>query len=555
MQLIANILTINLFSDKILYNVVEKKDDLIDGIPTLCVGLEMTKKNYPNFNLLDMNIDEMTKWTYGPREKRNVYESRLSKFIFAALFLGVFRLVFMLKKHERMTKELSISRDSLLSSEQKMKSQFERLEYVVSHDSTTGLINRQEFVDKISGELVTHDSCAFFIIDIDDFKKINDSMGHHYGDEIIKMIADRIERMSSMDAVVGRFGGDEFIIAIMDVTEEEIESYIEKLRNALKQKFIVNGKNIYLNFSTGIALYPKDGNMISDLVVNADLALSRVKISGKDSYAFFDEEMKREARRKEEIENTLRRAINENGFEVYFQPKIDLRYGRVAGFEALIRLKDKSVGPSVFIPIAEETGLIITIDRWVTSEVIKRLSQWKIMGLDRIPVSVNYSAKQMRDKEYPSYVRELLEKENVEPDLLDIEITEGIFIDDNASSKGVVEELRQVGVTLSMDDFGTGYSSLNYLNYIDVDYVKLDKSMIDRYLEHDDEVLACTIALIHSLGLKVVAEGIDSWGNCDRIRECGCDYIQGNLFGKAMPIDEATKIHDKSVNFEHDVIR
>ncbi len=471
-------------------------------------------------------------------------------FLFFALFAGILRLIFMLKKNERITKELSRSRDSLLSSEQKMKSQYERLEYVVSHDSTTGLINRQEFVDRAAGELVLHESCAFLMTDIDDFKKINDTMGHHFGDEIIKLVADRIERMSAYNASVGRFGGDEFVIAIMDVTEEEVRDYTEKLRNALKQKFTINGKDSYLNFSTGIAMYPKDGNLITDLIVNADLALNAVKLTGKDSFAFFDEKMKEEASRKEEIETVLRRAINENGFELYYQPKIDLKYGRIAGFEALIRLKDKSMGPSVFIPVAEETGLIIQIDRWVTSEVIKRLSQWKIMGLSEIPVSVNYSAKQMRDRDYPRYVRRLLDNEDVEAGLLDIEITEGVFIDDNATSKQVVEELRQIGVTLSMDDFGTGYSSLNYLNYIDVDYVKLDKSMIDKYLEHEDEVISCTIALIHSLGLKVVAEGIDNWDDCDRIRECGCDYVQGNLLGKAMPVEDATKIHDSYISFE-----
>ncbi len=464
--------------------------------------------------------------------------------LFLVLLVSILRLIFLLVKNERIRKELSYSRDSILSSEQKMKSQFERLEYVVSHDNTTGLINRQEFVDRIAGELILHESCAFLITDIDDFKKVNDSMGHHYGDEVIKLIADRIERMGSMDATVARFGGDEFIVAIMDVDEAETRGYIEKLRNALSQKFTVNGKNSYLNFSTGIALYPRDGNLISDLIVNADLALNSVKIAGKDSYAFFNEDMKKEAGRKEEIETILRRAINENGFEVYYQPKVDLKTMKVSGFEALIRLKDKSIGPSVFIPVAEETGLIITIDRWVTSEVIKRLSQWKIMGLTDIPVSVNYSAKQMKDREYPEYVKGLLEAENVEPELLDIEITEGIFIDDNATSKDVVAELRQIGVTLSMDDFGTGYSSLNYLNYIDADYVKLDKSMMDRYLEKNDEVIACTVALIHSLGLKVVAEGIDDRKNCERIKECGCDYVQGNLYGKAMPAEEATRLHE-----------
>ena len=217
-----------------------------------------------------------------------------------------------------------------------MKSQYERLEYVVSHDNTTGLINRQEFVDRIAGELILHESCAFLIIDIDDFKKVNDSMGHHYGDEVIKLIADRIDRMGSMGATTARFGGDEFIVAIMDVDEAETRRYIEKLRNTLSQKFTVNGKNSYLNFSTGIALYPRDGNLISDLIVNADLALNSVKATGKDSYAFFNEDMKREAGRKEEIETVLRRAINENGFEVYYQPKVDLKTARVSGFEAQI---------------------------------------------------------------------------------------------------------------------------------------------------------------------------------------------------------------------------
>ena len=463
-----------------------------------------------------------------------------------ALVIVIGVIIVWFKRRQRMHSELKRSRDSLLESESRLQMQYDRMEYIATHDYLTGLLNRQTFMDKMAAELIVAEDAAFMIIDVDDFKEINDTIGHHYGDELLKQIADRIVRLCPVDATAARFGGDEFIICINKLnTEDKIKEFIDRFQYMMHQKFVVNGKNTYINLSMGVALYPRDGNLINDLIANADLALATAKLSGKDTCSIFHESMKIEAKKKKTIEENLRRALVNDEFEVYYQPKVSCDTQRVIGFEALIRIKDSEIGPAEFIPVAEETGLIIPIDRWITKAVVMQLAKWKEMGLEDVPVSVNYSVKQLRDEGFTDYVESLLVDNNVDSSLIDFEITEGILMEEGEETAEFLDKMHAMGISLSLDDFGTGYSSLNYLNYLKVDTVKLDKSMIDRYLMHDDEVIACTIALVHSLKMKIVAEGIDNIDNYKRIKECGCDYIQGNLFGKPMNVEDATAVHDK----------
>ncbi|SFL16022.1 diguanylate cyclase (GGDEF) domain-containing protein [Lachnospiraceae bacterium KH1T2] len=470
------------------------------------------------------------------------------------MLMIVIAMIRLLTKRHVIQETLRISRENLMRSEQMLHSQYTRLEYVASHDSLTGMLNRQTFVDRAAIELTNRKNAAILIFDVDDFKEFNDTVGHHYGDEMLKLAAERLENIDSKNTVCARFGGDEFMVAYFgDCSVEGIEEYVKKALKILSHKYFINGKDMYMSFSVGISLYPDDGIMISNLVANADMAMADAKHRGKDCYRFFEESLKNEAKRRQYIEEILRNALENDGFEVYYQPKVNCRYGNIAGFEALVRLKNGEIGPADFIPVAEDTGLVIAIDRLVTRKVVEQLAEWKAMGLKDVRVSVNYSAKQLRDRKYPKYVKELFETYGVSPSLMDLEITEGILLEENAVTDVFLDEIKQLGITLSLDDFGTGYSSLNYLNYLQLDYVKLDKSMIDRYLTHDDNVIACTIALVHSFSMKIVAEGIDNWKNCDRIRECGCDYIQGNLFGRPMSAEDATKIHDQVMVLEHEV--
>ncbi|MCR5526867.1 MAG: bifunctional diguanylate cyclase/phosphodiesterase [Lachnospiraceae bacterium] len=488
------------------------------------------------------------------------YFAKYKYFIIGLIIYGCFMLLIvimmvrLLSKRHAIQETLRISRENLIRSEQMLHSQYTRLEYVASHDSLTGLLNRQTFVDRTAIELTNRENAAILIFDIDDFKEFNDTVGHHYGDEMLKLAAERLENIESKNTICARFGGDEFIVVRFDDgSADGVEEYVKKALKILGHKYFINGKDMYMNFSVGISLYPKDGIMINNLVANADMAMADAKHRGKDGYRFFEESLKNEAKRRQYIEEILRDALENDGFEVFYQPKVDCRHGVIAGFEALVRLKKSEIGPADFIPVAEDTGLVINIDRLVTKKVVQQLASWKAMGLKDVRVSVNYSAKQLRDRKYPKYVKGLFEQYCISPTLMDLEITEGILLEENSVTDSFLDEIKKLGITLSLDDFGTGYSSLNYLNYLQLDNVKLDKSMIDRYLTHEDDVIACTIALVHSFSMKIVAEGIDNWKNCDRIRECGCDYIQGNLFGRPMSAEEATKIHDQVMVLEHDV--
>ncbi len=538
--------------------------EVLDGV---AIGNVKLVNNVPYYYLFDYEKMREFGYTMAALPSDTVYMNSYSKdpiknkyVIYglvvaqAILFIGIIVFIVWFRRRQKIHIELKKSRDSLIESESRLQVQYDRMEYIATHDYLTGLLNRQTFMDKMAAELISKDNAAFIIIDVDDFKEINDTIGHHYGDELLKQIADRIVRLSPKDSTASRFGGDEFIVCVNRLdTEEKLNEYIDKFQYMMHQKFVVNGKNTYLNFSLGVTMYPRDGSVINDLVANADLALATAKTSGKDICSIFHESMKIEAKKKKEIEESLRRALVNDEFEAYYQPKVACDSHKVIGFEALIRIKGSETGPSEFIPIAEETGLIMPIDRWITKEVISQLSEWKKMGLANVPVSVNYSVKQLRDNGFVDYVASLLSTYDVEPELLDFEITEGILLEEGEETKTFLDTMHDMGISFSLDDFGTGYSSLNYLNYLEVDTVKLDKSMIDRYLMHDDEVIACTIALVHSLKMKIVAEGIDNYDDYKRIKECGCDYIQGNIFGKPMNKSDATAIHDKTLDVPRNI--
>ena len=430
-----------------------------------------------------------------------------------------------------------------------MKEQEEYIEYNASHDYLTHLPNRMKFIDTLSAELRKKGKGAVLLFDIDDFKSINDTLGHVYGDELLKQIADRLRSISDNKMLAARMGGDEFLILLKNVsTTEKVDCYVEKIKSAFTEIFSFQGIENHIKISMGITFYPKDSENINQLIMNADTAMYKVKHNGKNSCIYYHEDMRYEIKLKKEIESILRHAMKENGFCLYYQPQVDMKTGMIVGFEALLRLKDYSIGPGEFIPVAEESGNIIEIGRWVAKEAIKQIADWRDKGLDEKTVAINYSAKQLRDKGYIDYVRQLLKEYDIKAEYLEIEITESILLENDVQTIEFLQELQRYGFKIALDDFGTGYSSLNYLTYIPVDKIKLDKSIIDKFLEFQSvKVIESLISLAHSLNLKITAEGIEDQSKFEKLRQSDCDYIQGYLFSKPLNIDEVEKIYNKNL--------
>lgn len=421
----------------------------------------------------------------------------------------------------------------------KMKEQEDYIKYLATHDYLTKLPNRMIFLDQLSKELNAGKSGAVFLFDIDNFKGINDTQGHVYGDELLKIIAKRLKSNVDNKMFAARLGGDEFLILIKNTSNsEEIEAYAKKVIAVFDESFRLERKENYISISLGVTCFPEDGTNIDQLIMHADTAMYSVKHGDKNNYAFYHMDMKNNVDSKVKIEEILRDAIKHDGFRLVYQPQVDLKTGMIDGFEALLRLKDHAIRPDQFIPIAEETGLIIKIGRWVAKEAMEQIVRWRDNGFEEKKMSINFSSKQLKDKDFIKYLENLLTEHKVKPELFEIEITESILLENNKDTMDFLHELKAAGFKIALDDFGTGYSSLNYLTYIPVDKVKLDKSLNDRFLNlENNKVMDSLIFLAHSLNLEITAEGVEAWGKYLRLKDGGCDYIQGYLFSK--PLDPA----------------
>jgi diguanylate cyclase (GGDEF)-like protein len=471
------------------------------------------------------------------------------------LFLGAITIVLVIDniKRRKMQKELQESHEELIAtyeeltaSEEELKLQYDKIEEMANHDYLTMLPNRMHFVEQLSHELERKSYGAIMLLDIDNFKSINDTLGHVYGDHLLRMIADRFNKISDTKMFCARLGGDEFLILLRQVAEQKvINEYAMKIQRVFEEVFIYNDIENYINFSMGITQYPQDSDNLDQLIMNADAAMYKVKHSGKNSFIYYQEAMKQEIKTKKDIENILRQAIKDKGFYLRYQPQVDTKTGEIIGFEALLRLRDHNISPGLFIPIAEETGHIIQIGRWVAEEAIMQLDRWRKKGFTEKVVSINYSSKQLRDRNYIRFLKHLLQEYEICPEYVEIEITESIFLENDSQTKEFLQELKDTGFKLALDDFGTGFSSLNYLTFIPVDKIKLDKSINDKFLQSENtEVMDSIISLAHSLKLKITAEGIEEMDKYLQLKHGGCDYIQGYLFSKPLLADEIEHIYN-----------
>ncbi len=421
-----------------------------------------------------------------------------------------------------------------------------KLDYQAHYDSLTSLPNRFLALDRLSQLLIeakrNNEKVAVLFLDLDDFKKVNDSLGHEVGDKLLIESAKRLTHVIREEDTVGRLGGDEFIILLRGINDaSEIYPVTENILKSFRQIFKIDGRELMMTVSIGIAIYPGNGDSASSLLQNADTAMYQAKELGRNTYSFFTDAMNQKMIRRLKVEEQLHGALDNEEFEVFYQPQIDAINHVVIGAEALLRWNNPILGnvtPSEFIPIAEQTGLIIPIGKFVLSQALSFLKSWQTAHRVEYSIAVNLSPRQFRDTQLLHFVKQALVDNKIEAKCLELEITEGVLMIGYVYIDEALSNFNTMGIKLSMDDFGTGYSSLSYLRRYSFDILKVDRSFVNGIDSNkaDCDLVNATIAMAHSLGLKVVAEGVETKEQLDIINKLKCDYIQGYYFSK--PIEK-----------------
>jgi diguanylate cyclase (GGDEF)-like protein/PAS domain S-box-containing protein len=424
----------------------------------------------------------------------------------------------------------------------------QRIEFLAHHDALTRLPNRLLVQDRFQQAIAQAqrglNQVALVFLDLDNFKSINDSLGHLVGDALLKEIAARLGECVRNTDTISRQGGDEFLILLCDLPDgDAIAPIVAKVQERLQQAFAIGENELFTSASIGVSVYPQDGENFDILLKKADLAMYKAKDAGRNACRFFDELMNTEADNKLALRSGLKKALERGEFELHYQPVIDLATESIVGAEALIRWRRPELGliaPNNFIPVAEESGLIVPIGEWVLHEACRQAVAWREAGLPDLLIAVNLSAVQFQRGDVERAVVSALQESGLDPFSLELEITESILIQDVQDALAAIRRLKSLGVKLAIDDFGTGYSSLSYLKRFDVDKLKIDQSFIrDLSSDPDDVAIVCAIIeMAHSLGLITVAEGVENAEVLSLLRHFGCDKAQGYYFGAPMPATE-----------------
>lgn len=434
-----------------------------------------------------------------------------------------------------------VLRDLTISADEK-----EQLFYLAYHDHLTGLWNRRALKEHLRDNLIEahnkNTKIAIMRIDLDRFKLINESLGYNYGDELLKKIADRLSLFMNKSSNLYRQSGDEFVFILKGKTREETSSFAENLLGELSKPIYLDHQEYFVTASIGISMYPLDGDNLDELLIKADQALYVAKDRGRAHYRYFQEQMNLSFPNEALMESHLRRAIEKEELTIHYQPQVNLATGEIDSFEALLRWNNRKFGyvsPMQFIPLAEESGMIMQIGDWVLEEVCKQLEYWQEKGYRPVRIAVNISPNQFKQENFAIKIREKINKYRINPFSLEVEITESAMTD-MQDTFAMLKELKNIGVVISIDDFGTGYSSLSYLKKYPIDIIKIDQSFIkDMELDEKNAAIATTIIqLAHSLGMEVIAEGVEKDKQVEILKSANCQKAQGYFFSRPVPIDD-----------------
>ncbi len=422
----------------------------------------------------------------------------------------------------------------------------ENIRFLGQHDVLTGLPNRILFRDRLERAFVMADrnakQVAVLYLDLDNFKTVNDSLGHQAGDELLRSISVRLCQALRASDTVCRQGGDEFLIVLSSIDHlNDAAAVASKLLDAIAAPIQVGREELVTGASIGICIYPDDGRDAETLIRNADMAMYSVKRSGRNGYKFFTPSMHESAMRRLELEKQLRVAMQEGRLELYFQPQVNMTDGRLVGVEVLLRWSDPVLGqisPATFIPLAEETGLILQIGNWVLEQAFSHAASWLKAGLPELKIAVNVSSIQIRQQDFNRHLRDALARAGLPPTSVEIEITESALLEDSQACVRATREMSDMGITIALDDFGTGFSNMNYLQQLQVDKLKIDYSFVKELLKDGNSrsIVFAIIGLALNLGMEVIAEGVEEQAQADILLAQGCDQAQGYYFARPMPL-------------------
>jgi diguanylate cyclase (GGDEF)-like protein/PAS domain S-box-containing protein len=422
----------------------------------------------------------------------------------------------------------------------------EKIKYLAFHDHLTCLPNRKlfhELLDTTIKNAHLNENHAILFIDLDQFKIVNDTLGHGNGDLLLVEVAKRIRSYIRMDDIVARHAGDEFLILLKNISTAETENFAKRILQSIEAPFFIQENEIFISASIGISMYPLHGTDPETLIKNADAAMYEAKFYGKNNFKYYSLVIERANNRKMTIINGLHRALENKEFELYYQPKIITSSKSVVGVEALLRWKHPihgSISPAEFIPLAEETGIIISIGEWVMREACKKYKDWELLGIAPEYLCINLSPRQLRDPQFLKKVTNIINDHHFIAQHLEFEITESVAIDNFEDAFHKLKQIREIGVRVALDDFGTGYSSLSHLRQFPIDSLKIDRSFIKDFISDSQTaaIVKSIISIAHSLNLPVIAEGVETEEQFQYLYDLHCDYIQGYFISPPVPVNE-----------------
>jgi diguanylate cyclase (GGDEF)-like protein len=424
-----------------------------------------------------------------------------------------------------------------------------RIQFLAHHDTLTGLPNRVLLLDRLEFILASArrrgTMVGILYIDLDNFKTVNDSLGHAAGDALLRQVASRIEETLRAVDVVARLGGDEFLVVLPDLEGEQSPVAVaEKLLAAVGAPVVLEGHGLAVSPSIGIAVFPRDGANADVLIRNADAAMYLAKDRGRSNFQFFSESLSQTASSTLSLETRMREAIRDEGFTLHYQPQVRVDTGRVVGIEALIRWPQRDgslVMPDDFIPVAEQRGLIMPIGAWVLRSACRQNRMWQLSGLPRVPVAVNLSAIQFKQKDFVAEIERVLAETGLDPEWLELELTESMLASETAERLRILQGLRSLGVRLAIDDFGTGHSSLSHLKHLPIDRLKVDRTFVRDIPDDPDDcaITAAVIGLARNMGFTSIAEGVESEAQLAFLRDRGCEEMQGFLVSRPLAAADA----------------